>query len=489
MKSIRIPFIVMLFTGMIFSSCSKSFTDLKPYNALPLADALNSEANLNTAVNGMYAGMRSVNLYGRTLPIKGDLMGDNVYIKAANSGRYLDFNDYNITVANTNAQGVWQSAYVVIKNANTIINSTLPTNPNINQFKGEAYAVRALMYFELVRNFATPYTVDQNALGVPLVTVFDQNLLPTRNTVKQVYDQINNDLAQAFTLMTFNLNGSMTITGTGAARAMNSSFFTKYGARALQAKVYMHMGDWPNAKTAALDVITNSGVTLVANAAYVNYWKNPSPRSDRVETIFEVTSDLGGNAGFDALSNIYDPAGYGDALTTNDLWGKYSATDVRRQLIIPVTPIIGGVPQPTIYQVNKYSNTSNVAEKDDTKVLRFSDMLLILAEAYARTADEPNALIRLNQVAQNRDPSFTGYTSTGTQLVNDIIAERRKELAFEGDRFFDLQRINATINKVRRENPTVLIVVAPSNFMRIFPIPQVETDVNPNIRSQQNPGY
>jgi len=478
-----------LFAGMIFSSCSKSFTDLKPYNALPLADALNSEANLNTAVNGMYAGMRSVNLYGRTLPVKGDLMADNTYIKAANSGRYLDFNDYNITVGNTNAQGVWQSAYIVIKNANTIINSTLPTNPNINQFKGEAYAARALMLFELVRNFATPYTVDQNAFGIPVITQFDQNLLPTRGTVKQVYDQINNDLNQAYSLMTFNLNGSMTIAGTGATRAMNSSFFTKFGARALQAKVYMTMGDWANAKTAALDVVQNSGVTLVANAAYVNYWKNPSPRSDRVETIFEVTSDLGGNAGFDALSNIYDPAGYGDALTTNDLWGKYTATDIRRQLIIPVTPIVGGVPQPTIYQVNKYSNTSNVSEKDDSKVLRFADVLLILAEAYARTSDEPNALIRLNQVAQNRDASAVAYASTGPQLINDILGERRKELAFEGDRMFDLLRINATINKVRRENPTLPIVVAPNNFMRIFPIPQVEVDVNPNIRTQQNPGY
>jgi starch-binding outer membrane protein, SusD/RagB family len=208
-----------------------------------------------------------------------------------------------------------------------------------------------------------------------------------------------------------------------------------------------------------------------------------------VETIFEVTSDLGGNAGFDALSNIYDPACYGDILATNELWGKYTATDVRRQLIIPVTPVIGGIPQPAIYQVNKYSNTSNVSEKDDTKVLRFSDMLLILAEAYARTSDEPNALIRLNQVAINRDPSFAGFSSTGAQLISDIIAGRRKELAFEGDRFFDLQRLNLSINKVRRENPTVLIVVAPTNFMRIFPIPQVEVDVNPNIRAQQNPGY
>jgi hypothetical protein len=152
-----------------------------------------------------------------------------------------------------------------------------------------------------------------------------------------------------------------------------------------------------------------------------------------------------------------------------------------------INPVVSG--GFTVYYVTKYPNSSNATDRDDQKVLRLSDMLLILAEAYARTGDEPNALTRLNQVAQNRDGSFTGYASTGAQLISDIIAERRKELAFEGDRMFDLLRINATINKVRRENPTQLIVVAPTNFMRIFPIPQAELDVNPNIRSQQNAGY
>jgi len=152
-----------------------------------------------------------------------------------------------------------------------------------------------------------------------------------------------------------------------------------------------------------------------------------------------------------------------------------------------INPVVSG--GFTVYFVNKYSNSSNASERDDQKVLRFADVLLILAEAYARTNDEPNALLRLNQVAKNADPSFAGYASTGAQLIADILAERRKELAFEGDRFFDLTRTNQTINKVRRENPTQLIVVAPTNFMRIFPIPQAEVDANPNIRGQQNPGY
>jgi hypothetical protein len=484
MKRVNIIIVAGLLLVTALSSCKKNFSDLKPYNALPLPDALNNEAGLNTAVNGMYSGLRSTNLFGRTTTLKGDLMGDNVYVKPANSGRYLDFNDYNIVTANANALGVWQSAYVVIKNANTIINSTLTANANINQFKGEAYAVRALMYFELVRNFCQPYTVSPDAAGVPIVTTFDQNALPGRNTLKEVYALINSDLAQAFTLMTLNLNGTMTITGTGTARPSNSSYFTKYAARALQAKVYAHMGDWPNAKTAALDVVTNSGVTLVANNALVAYWKNPAPRTDKIETLFEVSSDLGNNNGTNALAYLYDSTGYGDLLVTNDLYNKYSATDVRRQVI--VAPVRAGV---TVYVNNKYSNTGNANDKDDTKVLRYADVLLLLAEAYARTSDAPNALIRLNQVAQNRDASFAGFASAGQQLIDDIIAERRKELAFEGDRFFDLQRINATINKVRRENPTVLITVAPGDFRRIFPIPQAEVDVNTTIRAQQNPGY
>jgi hypothetical protein len=484
MKSFKISFIIVLIGTVAFSSCKKSFTDLKPYNALPLPDALNSEAGLNTAVNGMYASLRSANLYGRTLPIKGDLMADNLYIKASNSGRYLDFNDYNITVGNANAQGVWQSAYIAVKNANTVINSPLPGNVNINQFKGEAYAVRALINFELVRNFALPYTVNADALGIPLVESFDQNNLPTRDQVKAVYASILSDLTQAYTLMTINLGTSMVISGTGQTRTVNSSYFTKYAARALQAKVYLHMGDWANAKTAALDVVQNSGVTLVSNAAYINYWKNAAPRTDKVETLFEVSSDGVDNNGTNALAYLFDAAGYGDALVTNEFYGKFGADDIRRQLILPV--VSGGF---TVYYVNKYSNSSNATDKDDQKVLRFSDVLLILAEAYARTSDEPNARTRVNQVAQNREPSFAGYSSTGSQLISDIIAERRKELAFEGDRFFDLQRTNAVITKVRRENPTTTIIVATDNFMRIFPIPQSEVDANPNIRGQQNPGY
>ena len=114
----------------------------------------------------------------------------------------------------------------------------------------------------------------------------------------------------------------------------------------------------------------------------------------------------------------------------------------------------------------------------------------MLAEAYYRTNDETNARLYLNMVAKQRVPSFAGYTSTGTQLLNDIILERRKELAFEGMRYLDLLRLNRDVVRVNINNNYVGITpltLPVSNFRRIFPIPQNEIDANPNIA--QNTGY
>ena len=75
----------------------------------------------------------------------------------------------------------------MVKNANLVINSTITTNDNVSQLKAEALTVRALMHFELVRNFASPYTADPTKAGIPIVLNFDQNSLPARNTIKEIF--------------------------------------------------------------------------------------------------------------------------------------------------------------------------------------------------------------------------------------------------------------------------------------------------------------
>jgi starch-binding outer membrane protein, SusD/RagB family len=456
---------------LVTSSCKKEFLDLEPYNQIPLGDIITNEGDMQAAVNGTYAQLRDIDLFGRTVPLLGDLLSDNAYISTVNSNRYLAEFTYSYINTHGNAQNTWNDGYNAILRANNVINANLPATPVSNQLKGEALTLRALMYFTLVNIFAKPYTVDANAEGIPIIVKFDAKLKPARAKVNEVYAQIEKDLNDAFGLMT---------------QTTNSSYITKFVAKALLAKVAMFKGDWNAAKTAALDVVTNGGYTLTSAANLVAYWKNPVPVTNKLETIFEISADNINNNATNALAYFYEQAGYGDALCADDLYNKYSATDARRNLFLSGQRPAGQ----TVRIVNKYSNTTNAAERDDIKILRYADVLLILSEAYARTNDEPNALTRLNQLAQLRDPSFAGYTSTGATLIEDILTERRKELAFEGHRYWDLTRLNRDVVRVNVNNnypSNAPLTLAIGSAKRIWPIPQSEKDANTNIT--QNPGY
>ena len=89
-----------------------------------------------------------------------------------------------------------------------------------------------------------------------------------------------------------------------------------------------------------------------------------------------------------------------------------------------------------------------------------------------------------------RDPSRI-YTSTGDQLLTDIVTERRKELAFEGDRLYDLNRLMLPIERVANAGSitTTALSIPYSDPRRISPIPQDEIQANPNLSDEQNPGY
>ncbi len=495
-------FILLLF----FSSCKKNYLTRDPYNAVSLGTAIHSEADLSVALNGAYSSLRSTNLFGRDLPVKGDLMADNTFITTSNSNRYITMNNFTMTAASGDYGGVmWTAAYIAIKSANTVItaSSNVSSSANVNQYTGEAYAIRALMYFELVRNFGHPYTVAPNDPGVPIVSdslAFDPSITgykPARSSVHDVYTKVISDLEKAYSLMT---------------SYRGTAYFSKYAARALEARVYQNMGDWANAKIMALDVINNSGWVMMSPTAYVNpggvlggtsaastlntytpggYWANPTvqPSSTKNETLFEVASDLLANNGFDALGFIYTQigGGYGDVLATDDLYNLYSATDVRRGLIPRAPAGYRSGQSGNINLCYKYPNPANGADKDDTKIIRLSDVYLILAEAYYNLGDIANANINLNKVAQQRDPVFAGYSDTGSQVLEDILTERRKELAFEGSRLWDLVRLQRSWTKYKNQNPLGTIAVTPSNTQLLYAIPQGELDANSNI--VQNPGY
>jgi len=463
----RITIKNMIVTTVLFlslASCEKSFLELKPPTSLTPEFALATEADLQVALRGAYAGLKSTALYGRSLMVLGDMMADNTYQSALNTNRYTNFNLYNYLVTDGDVAGLWNASYSVILRANNIINSPIADNANIQQIKGEAYAIRALAYFNLVRYFGSPYTLDPSKLGVPIITTYQADLKPERAKIADVYTLINKDLTQAFTLMT---------------KFTNSSQFSKYSAKALQAKVYLAMGDKTNAKTAALDVITNSGFTAISSAAHTGYWAGVAPRTDKVETLLEISFDAVANNAFDALSYIYLQSGnYGDMLCSSELYDLFETADIRKSLY--ATGTRGGLA--SVF-VNKYG--SFTGDHSDTKVIRMSEMYLIAAEASypSNTAD---ALKYVNEVTSRR--GATAIASSGSALLEAIITERRKELAFEGERYLDMQRLQRNIAR-SKNYPAAALSIDFTNYRRIMPIPQGELDANPSIKLQQNPGW
>src|SRR5687768_10249733 len=117
--------ILLLTTGAMLTlvSCKKDFLDLSPYDQVPQDQAITDEAGMVAAVNGLYSQLRNASLFGRSLPLIGDLMADNVFISTTNSNRYLP--EFNYTFISTNAfiTATWGEAYKAILRANNIINA------------------------------------------------------------------------------------------------------------------------------------------------------------------------------------------------------------------------------------------------------------------------------------------------------------------------------------------------------------------------------
>lgn len=470
-RTIYIMSVFVSCTTLLLTSCKKSFIEKSPNDSISLDKALSDEVGVSNALNGAYAQLRSVSLYGRDLPVTGDLMADNTFVETRNSGRYLQQFNYNILNSDGVAEDVWTAAYTGIMRCNQIIKASA-SGGKVPEIKAQAYALRALLYFKLVTLFARPYTDSPDALGVPLILAYEPTKLPTRSKVSEVYTQIISDYKAAFA---------------AAPDYTNSITLSKYAVEGLLAKAYLYMGDNTNAKAAAVDVITNSGFKLVTPAAYENYWADPGIQTNQVETMFEVDADAINNNGFDDLAAIYNN-GYQDIYASKQLVALYSSTDIRKSVLITSTTKSGA--PATI--VNKFSNATN-SDRDNLKVLRLSEVYLIAAEA-SLPASEADALMYVNALMAQRDPGFT-YASTGAPLLNDIVQERRKELAFEGDRLYDLNRLKLPVVRVANagsipagQNDQYLTIPY-SDYRRILPIPLSEIQANANIAGEQNPGY
>ena len=471
----RLTAILLLFGA---TACGKSYLELDSrYTAAK--DAIKDLNSMSAALNGAYSLLQSDNYYGRSFIVIPELISDNGMISIVHSSRYTNINANTTVSTDSYVTGLWNQLYSLVVNCNLLIQEGGKLQFPVNDEKAgkdrlaESYALRALANFDLVRAFAQPYnnTADASHPGVPLVTESGTEVKdirkPPRASVADVYAQIVADCLKAIELFE---------QGTGTIK---STRFNVYGAKALLSKVYLYMGDWPNAEEFANDVIEDGGYALLTNANLVNNFKVKG----NSEAIFEIANNTADNLGTNSLANFYSQLGYGDIIATENLYNIYSATDVRRQFVARSKRNRVGGEDPA-YIISKYGNIVDFEE--NTKVLRLAEIILIRAEARAKqTGKETLAQADYLAVAKRGDVNVLPTTSTGNELVNIILRERRKELAFEGNQLFDLNRSKLNWTKYR-SGAADITFTAQSN-RTILPIPRRETNLNPNI--SQNPGF
>lgn len=487
MKKINISIILM--SIVLLSSCN-GFLDVKPSNSAASETSITNVSDAGVAINGLMSKLATADYYGRNFIMYGDAKGGDFAIRS--QGRGLDaLYTFNHSATSNAYNGYWNQIYHNILQANNIIlninklEADGKGNASLNSYKGQALTARALMYFDLVRLYGKPYNMDKASFGVPLILEpLDASAQPTRNSVEEVYTQILKDLKDAEPLL---------------LKTISKGYMNYYSNLAIQSRVYLHMDRFDDALTVAETIINDKKYTLYTNEKWVASWS----LENGSESIFELamyvsegdlrTSSLGyyllrngkitGAMGWFMASDYYLARLGEDSADVR--WGimDYDESSNTR-----------------FGSCLKYAGVDLKGDKGSTssvniKVIRLSEIYLTAAEAAFRKSapDKAKAATYLNAI-RKRSPNLAPATASDITL-DMIINERSKELFAEGQRYFDMLRLNRTIEfNDDFISPAVQIshrtkTINRTFYKTILPIAQSEMDANPAIVSQQNPGY
>ncbi|HEX8505140.1 MAG TPA: RagB/SusD family nutrient uptake outer membrane protein [Hymenobacter sp.] len=436
-------------TAVLSLSACSDLLEPTPVQQLPDDQAITDAGSARAATIGVYDRVQAY--YQLNWPVLGFLPGENVRFNGT-LNQFLQIDQNQLSADNVLITEAWTQMYQAVNGANNVL-AALPgiSDPLLpvaekNQLLGEAYFLRALVYFDLGRGWG----------GVPLV------LTPTRSkengqglrrsTQAQTYDQVLADLTQAETLL---------------PEAATRNRAVKAAARALRARLHLYRQQWAEAETYATQVIASSNYRLVT--PYRSFSTAPFLSQ---ESVFELTFS---NSDANSMWNNWFPSALGGQFNFQPVPAAITllndpATGGSRSALLASTVIAGA---PVTYG-NLYSRS---AQRDDPSyVLRLSEQYLIRAEARARQAKLTDAIADLNAVRTRAGVGATSAT-TADQLLLAIENERRVEFAFEADRWFDLVRTGRADD--------VLGVTDQRRWL--FPIPFNDLVADPDL--VQNPGY
>lgn len=491
MKTIRYYLIIL--TTLFLGGCGDEFLEKAPLDSINSENFYQTTDDAVAAINGAYQPLQWPKLYNMRMWTS-DIVAGNSIVGAGGGDDGRETQDMaNFVTATDNpgvldlwrgpAPGILRANMVLLKVPDMAIDQAIK-----DRILGEAYFLRGLYNFILVRFFG----------DVPLLTKPQfpgDDLRPLRTAQSVVYEQIVNDLLQAVTLLPRKDSYSAVDLGRAA----------KGAAAGLLAKVYLTLGD--DAKCIEMcELVESLGYDLNPNYAD-NFDVN---KENGIESLFEIQYTSNAGEGFwgnenqaSWLSTFTGPrnadmvaGGWGWNQPTQEFVDAYEPGDLRKAVTIfyEGCPDFDGMAydkaySTTGYNLRKFLVTKAVSSGYDNSplnfpVLRFADVLLMKAEALNNQGESVLAETPLNRVRARAGLDALSNLPSGAMKIA-ILHERRMELAFEGQRWFDLIRVDNGqfgldflhgIGKVNASEKHLL-----------FPIPQKEIDANPNL--MQNSGY
>jgi len=459
-----------LTVACLTASCSDSLLDLNPKTENVSDNYFKNEEQLELGVTGAYATLQYSGQYQIANLLLGELPSDNTWdeVPANDSGYCGQLDEFSMTSSNGIIEESWQDNYIGIQQCNVVLNrigSITLDEDTKDRITGEMKFLRALMYFNLVRIFG----------DVPLVTTETTNTNDYfgqgRTPKADVYAQIKKDLTEAI--------NELPTTTEAKSKASRGA------AQALLGKVYLTLGEYQAAKEQLLAVEQANTYKLLDDPNEI--FSVGSEGNDEVLFDVEFASGINGNTeGSDAF-RYFSPSGSvngakGHNLPTREVYNLFSDDDSRktayfRQCAVHVA-------------TNKFKQTSSVIADGGSNVivLRYADVLLMLAECYDQEGDMAKASEYLNKIRKRAGLNDITLTDKETGL-NEILTERRKELVCEGDRWFDLIRTGKAVSVMNEhfKNTTGYngITVTTDNLVQPIPLSQIDTDAS----IKQNNGY
>ncbi|MEH0152535.1 RagB/SusD family nutrient uptake outer membrane protein [Limibacter armeniacum] len=451
---------VLAVASLMMSSC-EGFLKEEPFESQTELNAFKSVEDVEKALIGAYNTLTDFDgdylHYSMTIP---EMMADNLYnTPSTGGGTVLIFGNFNFSVASGGLENAWLNGYTLIDRVNfTLAKLALfeGTNEGLEaKIKGEALVLRAMGHFDLLKNFGVSMERNFNEAdsGIPVMLASEISS-PARNTVKEVYDQIFKDLEQAVLL----LDGK----NTGDVFRFNANT-----ARALAARVALYAGDYENAAKYA-DAVIDSKATMLSDInSFSSIWEI-GDHSD--EVLFKVFAKDGDSY----FSGYFAPNTAGILKRPSpELFDLYEEADVRKGAYLMDDADLGQV-------VVKYKGEAE-NEQRSIEVIRMGEIYLISAEANFRIGNTAEALESFNALRSNRIEGVTDVTTLDEDM---ILEERRRELAFEGHRFYDLKRLGLNLDRTAMaDQPKVTVDALPAGSKYwIFPIPNRELVVNSNLK-------